>query len=225
MGEFKEYPYNKKLEKELLDKWCSRKLFFNIWKVVVIVAWVVALLATVIWLIVLPKFLYEEFILLAIIMALIVPGLISIIPLVIWGVKLELRRIYGRPFEWRHRQYLRLYDSKLEYGFFYGDIAKDNGKKITVYSISYDKLKKITYDEKYKVLTFTGIGELSTYIEGVRGRAQEKIDGRKFYEDSDFSFILCFDQYVEVLEKLEKLQNENDILFLHLQEGERNYLY
>lgn len=225
MGEFRDYPYNKKLEKELLDNWCMRKTFFRIWRVVVIVAWIAALLATVIWEIVLIKYGLEEFHWSLIMAAVLIPGLISIIPLLIWGVKMDLRRIYGRPFEWRHRQYLRLYDSKLEYGFFYGDIEKDNGKKITIYSISYDKLRKVTYDEKYKVLTFTGVGELRTYDEGIRGRTEEKVDGRKFYEDSDFSLILCFDKQLEVLEKIEKLQKEKNIVFSRVQDDERNYSY
>lgn len=227
MGEFKDYTYNKKLEKELLDNWCKRKTFFRIWRVVVIVAWVAAMIiAASLDIYVLAKSIVEGFFdWMMILMVVLIPACVSIFPLLIWGVKLELRRIYGRPFELRQRQYLRLYDSKVEYGFFYGKPEEDKGDKLSIYTISYDKLRKMTYDEKYQILTLTGEGELRTHSASFRGNIDENEGGRKFYEDSDFSLILCFDKPLEILEKLEKLQKEKNIVFSRVQDCERNYSY
>lgn len=223
MEMFRNYPYDKKLENKSIDNWCKRKTFFKLLKLIE----KLILLSVIIYVVVVAIYLLanSEGVVwwTRLIILILLPAMGSVPPIMMYGVMGSMRVKYGTPFELRQRQFLHLYDKKLEYGFYQSRPEKDNGVALFVYRISFDNIEKAVYDEKHNVITINGIGELVSYANFLAGKVGYIGDKRKFYNDSEFSFILCFERKEEVLQILE--EKCADSKFVYMNHNPREYDY
>lgn len=223
MEMFRNYPYDKKLENKSIDNWCKRKTLYKILKILekllLVVVIIVVVIVEVYWLANSEGVAWW----IILIMLILSPAMGSVLPIMMYGVMGSMRVEYGTPFELRQRQFLHLYDEKLEYGFYRSRPEKDNGISLSVYKITFENIERVIYDKKHNVLAITGSGELTTYSNYLAGSIHDTRNKRKFYNDSEFSFILCFERKEEVLQILE--EKCVDSKFVYMNHNPREYDY
>lgn len=223
MEMFRNYPYDKKLENKSIDNWCKRTTPYKILKIMeklLLLIVIIYVVAVAIYLLANSEGVAWWAILIILIL---LPAMGSVPPIMMYGVMGSMRIKYGTPFELRQRQFLHLYDEKLEYGFYRSRPEKDDGVSLFLYRISFDNIGRAVYDEKHNILTINGIGELVPYANFLAGKVGYIGDKRKFYDDSEFSLILCFERKEEVLHILEEKCGSSKLVYMNHNPREYDY--
>lgn len=219
----REYKYKKWEDRKYVRKWCSRKKGYYVVTIILLV------LTPFIWI---PFFTNAIDILNTeiniylgqsrgqqikeIIESAILPWLLNEVLYIIYKT---YRKKYGDPFDVRKNKTLKIYDSRLEYT--YQELLT---KRVTVYTILFEELNRVTYEEDYNVLTLTGVAEKVQYEDNMRSEIVPENNPRVFFRDSRFSFILAFEEKEEIIALLKSKQKkegeEPTLMYL----GKRIYL-
>ncbi len=216
----REYKYKKWEDRKYVRKWCSRKKGYYIVPIILLI------LTLFMWM---PFFINAvEFLstdsnrqskgdqMMAVVRSTIIPWVLSyILP----NIYREYIEKIGEPFGIRKNKTLRIYESRLEYSY-----QRFITKRVFVYTILFDELNRVTYEEDYNVLTLTGVAEKVQYEDNMRSEVVPEYNPRVFFRDSRFSFILAFEEKEEIIALLKSKQKkegeEPTLMYL----GKRIYL-
>lgn len=124
------------------------------------------------------------------------------------GIGNSAKKEYGRPYCRMTKEFLGIGESGLEFG--YNNTESISTVSMDVYRIDFDKINRVRFDREMQILTITGAGSLTAYDDYTAGVINEELSGRKFYSNSDFSFILAFDRQEEIVELLKREQKWED---------------
>lgn len=111
---------------------------------------------------------------------------------------------YGSPYGDMTKEFLDIDEDGLEFGYHHVNCPYSTG--MDVYSISFADLNRVHFDTELCVLTLIGKGKLIAYDDYMGGVVNEEKSGRKFYSNSEFSFMLPFEEREEIVKLLRTKQ-------------------
>ena len=219
----KEYKYNKREDRKYVRKWCSRKKGYYVATIIILIltlfTWIpflknaIDVLKTDVNIYLGQSRMWQV---IAIILRAFFPWLINYILWIIYTVCIKK---FGEPFGIRKNKTLKIYDSGLEYSY-----QRLITERVVVYTILFEELNRVTYEEDYNVLTLTGVAEKVQYEDNMRSEIVPENNPRVFFRDSRFSFILAFEEKEEIIALLKSKQKkegeEPTLMYL----GKRIYL-
>lgn len=120
------------------------------------------------------------------------------------GIHYAAVRRYGSPYGDMTKEFLGFDEDGLEFGYHHVSCPYSTG--MDVYSISFADLNRVRFDSELCVLTIVGKGRLTAYDDYMGGVVNEEKSGRKFYSNSEFSFMLPFEEREEIVKLLRTKQ-------------------
>ena len=120
------------------------------------------------------------------------------------GIHYAAVRRYGSPYGDMTKEFLGFDEDGLEFGYHHVSCPYSTG--MDVYSISVADLNRVRFDSELCVLTIVGKGRLTAYDDYMGGVVNEEKSGRKFYSNSEFSFMLPFEEREEIVKLLQTKQ-------------------
>lgn len=120
------------------------------------------------------------------------------------GIHYAAVRRYGSPYGDMTKEFLGFDEDGLEFGYHHVSCPYSAG--MDVYSISFADLNRVRFDSELCVLTIVGKGRLTAYDDYMGGVVNEEKGGRKFYSNSEFSFMLPFEEREEIVKLLRTKQ-------------------
>lgn len=118
------------------------------------------------------------------------------------------KKEYGRPYCRMTHEFLYTDDKGVQFG--YHNTESNYTASMDVYHILYRNINRVNFDETYNIVTIIGCGELTAYDDYSTKQINEELSGRKFYEDSCYSFVLAFEGQKEFLNLIKSKSNWED---------------
>ena len=118
------------------------------------------------------------------------------------SMKVNCIKDAGFPYNEEERECLVLYEDGLE--IIYHDMESDWPESMDVYRIPEENINQVLYDEQFHILTIVGAGELLVYDDYASKRLNHFLSGRRFYYDSEISFMMVFDDVENVVMKIKE---------------------
>lgn len=114
------------------------------------------------------------------------------------GIKGKIK--YGSPYNEMEKESIIISDVGIQ--FSYCDTENRYANSRDVYQIYSENINDVRYDSEYNIVTIIGVGELIVYDDILIRRINHAKSQRKFYSDSEYSFMLSFDNKDEIVEML-----------------------
>lgn len=118
----------------------------------------------------------------------------------------KAQKEYGRPYCRMKREFLYSDDEGIQFG--YSNTENKYTASMDVYQILYKDITGIRFDERFNMVYIRGEGALIVYDDYANGRIHHALSDRRFYSDTEYSFILAFEEQEEFINLVKQKMEE-----------------